>query len=72
MPVYRFEITRGDTTEVSQIECENIEAMRRQALRTAKQSIGDLEESFWGHPRWVLRVTDDSNMTLLCLSFSAD
>jgi hypothetical protein len=72
MPVYRFEITRGDTTEARQVECESAEIMREKAFQIAKHSIGDLEESFWAHPRWAIRVTDDSNMTILCLTFSAD
>ncbi len=72
MPVYRFEITRGDTTEAADVECDSLEAMRAEALRRAKQAIGDLQESFWGHPRWALRVTDDTNMSILSLNFSAD
>jgi hypothetical protein len=72
MPLYRFEITRGDTTEAGEMECESVGAMREEALRLAQHSINDLRASFWGHPRWVLRVADDSNMTICCLTFSAD
>lgn len=72
MPLYRFEITRGDTTEARQVECENADIMREKAFRIAKDSIGDLAESFWANPRWAIRVADDSNMTILCLTFSAD
>jgi hypothetical protein len=72
MPLYRFEVTRGDTTEADEVECESIEVMREKALQVAQHSISDLQANFWGRPRWVLRVADDSNMTILCLTFSAD
>jgi hypothetical protein len=72
MPSYRFETTLGDITEASEVECQDIEAMRDKALRLAQQSINALQTSFWGHPRWALRVTDDSNMTILSLTLTAD
>jgi hypothetical protein len=72
MPAYRFEVTRGDSTESFEVECDSFEHMRDKALRLASLSIGELQETFWGHPRWALRVSDETNMTILSLTFSAD
>ena len=72
MPQYRYEITRGDTTETHELEWDSIERMREEALQLAVGSIKELRPDFWDRPRWTLRVTDESNMTLLSLSFSAD
>ena len=72
MPLYQFEITIGDATEMIEVECKSAEHMRVEALRTAVLGIRDLREDFWGKPRWALRVTDESNMSLLSLTFTAD
>jgi Domain of unknown function (DUF6894) len=72
MPVYKFEITRGDGTESVNVECDSIDDMRVKALRVATDSIGDLQGDFWERPLWALRVADESNMTILSLKFSGD
>ena len=72
MPLYRYEITQGDTTETHELEWDSIEHMREEALQLAVGCIKELRPDFWDRPRWALRVTDESNMTLLSLTFSAD
>lgn len=72
MPLYRFEITQGASTRTIEVDCRDQESMRVEALRMAAAAIKDLRESFWKQPLWAVRITDDTNMTILSLKFSAD
>jgi hypothetical protein len=72
MPLYRFEIIQGDSPEVVEVECDSIEHMRAEALRMAEDCLKDLRADFWDRPRWALRVTNESNMSILSLTFTAD
>ena len=72
MPLYRFEITAGDSVETIELECRDLEAIRAEAVRLAATAIKDLRGDFWERPLWAVRVTDDSNMTILSLKLAAD
>lgn len=72
MPLYRVEITQGASTEVVEVECERIEDIRNEAMKLARHRINDLRADFWEAPRWTLRVTDHSNISILSLTFSGD
>jgi hypothetical protein len=72
MPLYQFEITDGDATKTMAIECRDLDEVRVQALQLANRSIAELGVDFWKKARWALRVTDDTNMTIVALTFSGD
>jgi Domain of unknown function (DUF6894) len=73
MALYKFEIIEGDSADTLEIECADLEGLRAEALNLAADRIKHLKnKNFWEHPRWALRVTDDSNISILSLTFSGD
>jgi hypothetical protein len=72
MPRYRIEIKQGASTRVVEVECEGIENIRVEAMKLAQAYINDLPTDFWEAPLWALRVTDESNMSILTLTLSGD
>jgi hypothetical protein len=72
MSLYRFEILEGDLTDTVQVECHDLAEVRAEALRLAAGCIKDLRTDFWERPYWIVRITDDKNMTVLSLTFAAD
>lgn len=72
MPQYRVEIKQGTSTEIVEVECEGIESIRAVALRLARVYINELPADFWEAPLWALRITDESNISILSLTFSGD
>lgn len=72
MPRYRIEIKQGASTQVVEVECDGIENIRVEAVKLAQAFINDLPVDFWEAPLWALRVTDESNMSILTLTLSGD
>lgn len=72
MARYQIEIKQGASTQVVEVECEGIEDIRFEAVKLARAYINALPVDFWEAPLWALRVTDESNMSILTLTLSGD
>jgi hypothetical protein len=71
MPLCRFEITQGGAIDIVEVECDDVEHIRAEALRLAKTRINDLTVGIWDKPVWALRVTDESRISILALTLAS-
>ena len=72
MPLYYFHIQDGEyLPDREGTELPDIATAQVEAVRLAGQLLSEGAEKFWFGDAWMLRVTDDTDLTLFELTFSA-
>ncbi len=72
MPRYFFHVKDGDDyPDLQGTELENDAAARTEAVRFSGQLLSYSPEKFWSGQEWSMRVTDDKDLTLFELMFTA-
>jgi len=73
MPRYFFHVIDGAfLVDDTGTDCANMGEVRRQAIETAGQILGDMGENFAFGTEWQMHVTDHLKQTVFRLRFSAD
>lgn len=68
MPRYFFHVSDGMVSpDLDGTELLNIEAARVEAVKFAGALLRDRPEAFWRADEWVMRVTDEADLTLFQL-----
>jgi hypothetical protein len=72
MPLFYFDIedgvSRGDDTGT---ELPDLEAVKREAIRTAAGLLNETKVDFWNGDRWTMRVRDEAGNNVLSLQILA-
>ncbi len=72
MPRYYFHVQDGiDLPDLTGHECRDLAAAQRMAVRLAGDLIRELGTDLWIDGHWEMNVTDDNQLTLFCLMFTA-
>ena len=72
MPGFLFNFIDGERQSGPiTVDLENLDAARREALRTACLSINEKPEKFWETGEWQMIVTDDRGLVLFTLHMTA-
>ena len=72
MPRYFFHVADGDSfPDLQGTVLENDDAARTEAVRFSGQLLRDAADKFWSGEEWKMRVTDDNDLTLFELMFTA-
>jgi hypothetical protein len=72
MPRFFFHVRDGQTyVDLQGTVLADIDAAKREAVRFAGHLLSDQPDTFWEGTEWVLRVTDEKDLTLFSLTFFA-
>ena len=72
VPRYFFHVSDGDDCpDLQGTILEDDAAARTEAVRFTGQLLSDAPDKFWSEQVWKLRVTDDTDLTLFELMFTA-
>lgn len=72
MPRYFFHVTDGsDISDLEGTVLENDAAARTEAVRFSGELLSDNAEHFWSGEEWKMRVTNEKDLTLFELMFTA-
>ena len=72
VPRYFFHVADGDNyTDLQGTVLENDAAARREAVRFSGQLLSSKPDQSWSGQEWKIRVTDDTDLTLFELMFTA-
>ena len=71
MPKFSFEFQKANSSEtVTDVELPDLEAVRQEAIRSAREAMTDGIFEGFDRTRWITRVTDENGNVVLTLSFS--
>ena len=72
LPRYFFHVADGDDyPDLQGTELENDAAARTEAVRFSGHLLSSTPDKFWSGQEWKMRVTDDNDLTLFELMFTA-
>jgi hypothetical protein len=72
VPRYFFHVADGDDyPDLQGTVLDDDAAARREAVRFSGHLLSDSPEKFWSGEEWKMRVTDDRDLTLFELMFTA-